>query len=68
MQRKMYIRLFIGVLVASLSFALFSYSRIQSSKNEDNDCNESGKCPQKKAQTEYILWETLTHNFLSARG
>jgi hypothetical protein len=64
MRRKMYIRLFILVLVASMSLILFSYSRSRVSSDEESN-GESGKCSQKKAQTEYILWESLTHNLLS---
>jgi hypothetical protein len=64
MQRKMYIRLLILILVASMSFLLFSYSRSGASTDEDSN-GEGGKCPQKKAQTEYILWESLTRNLLS---
>jgi hypothetical protein len=64
MQRRMYIRLLILVLAASMSCILFSYSRSQASTDEDAN-GEAGKCPQKKAQTEYILWESLTRNLLS---
>jgi hypothetical protein len=64
MKRRMYIRLLILVLVASMSFILFSYSR--SGPSADDDVNgDSGKCGQKKVQTEYILWQSLTHNLLS---
>jgi hypothetical protein len=64
MQRRTYIRLLILVVAASMSLILFSYSRSRVSTDEDSN-NEAGKCPRKKAQTEYILWESLTHNLLS---
>jgi hypothetical protein len=47
-----------------MSLILFSYNRSKASTDEDSN-GEAGKCPQKKAQTEYILWESLTHNLLS---
>lgn len=64
MKAKTYIRVLLFILVASISLALFSYSR----KNLSNgqaipDC--SGKCEQKKSQTEFILWESLSRNLLS---
>jgi hypothetical protein len=66
MKRRLYIRLLILIVAASMSFILFSYSRSRASTDEDANGGDSGKCPQKKAQTEYILWESLTHNLLSA--
>ena len=60
---KTYVRIFFLILVASISFLLFSYSHKNVATGEPN-C-EGGKCCQ-KAQTEFILWESLTHNLLSA--
>ena len=66
MKSKTYIRLFFLVLVVSISFILFSYSRSNSSADKENsDC---GKCQQKKTQTEFIIWESLSRNLLSASG
>ena len=64
MRYKTYLRLFFLVLVASISVLLFSYSR----KNVENSdkSEECGKCTQEKTQTEFILWESLSRNFLSA--
>jgi len=64
MKSKTYIRIFFLILVAAISFLLFSYSR--SNVAGDPESCENGKCPRQKAQTEFILWETLTHNLLSA--
>ena len=64
MTRRFYIRLFIVVLAASLSLALFSYNRSRTAPDED-PTGEVGKHGQKKAQAEYILWESLTRNLLS---
>lgn len=61
---NIYFKLFIVVLVASMSVLLFSYVRARSSKAED-PCNESsGKCNGGKAKSEIILLESLTHNLL----
>lgn len=64
MKRQTYIRSLFLIIVVSVSFILFAYTRIRASHQEDCN-NESGKCPQKKTQSEYILWESLTRNLLS---
>jgi flagellar basal body-associated protein FliL len=64
MTKMMYIRLLVLILVASMSLLLFSYSRSQASSNDETN-GEDGKCTGKKAQTEFILWESITHNLLS---
>ena len=67
MKRQLYLRLFIVVLVTGASVLLFSYVRARNSR-ADEPCNEGGKCPGSKAKTEYILWESLTHNLLTANN
>lgn len=63
MRSKKHLRLFFLVLAASISVLLFSYSRKDTeSSNKGEEC---GKCT-KKTQTEFILWESLSRNFLSA--
>jgi hypothetical protein len=65
MKRKLYIRLSILTLAISLSLMLFSYVRVRASRQEDPTTNECGnKCCNKKAQTEYILFESITRNLL----
>ena len=66
MRTKTYIRLFFLSLVVAISFLFFSYSRrsISSLDDKNSDCG-SGKCEQKKAQTEFIIWESFTRNLLS---
>ena len=63
MQRKVIIRLSALILAVSVSLMLFSYVRARASKNDDPN-NECGNKCGKKAQTEYILWESITHNLL----
>jgi hypothetical protein len=64
MKAKTYIRLLLFILIASISIILFSYSRKNGSNSQGiPDC--SGKCEQKKTQTEFILWESLSRNLLS---
>lgn len=60
---NIYFRLFIVVLVASMSVLLFSYVRARASKTEDS-CNECGKCNGGKAKSEIILLESLTHTLV----
>lgn len=67
MKRQHYLRLFIVVLVTGVSVLLFSYVRARNSRSEE-PCNEGGKCNGGKAKTEYILWESLTHNLLAAKN
>lgn len=64
MKYRTYIRLFLVILVASISLILFSYAH---SNNADTPKKEDcgGKCEQKKAQTEFILWESLSRTLLS---
>jgi hypothetical protein len=64
MKFKTYIRLFFLVLAASISFLLFSYSHKSAAETDKNE--ECGKCGKKKAQTEFILFESLSRSFLSA--
>jgi hypothetical protein len=69
MKRKLYIRLSILTLAISLSLMLFSYVRARASRQDEPTTNECGnKCPNKKAQTEYILWESITRNLLMVKG
>jgi hypothetical protein len=64
MKYRTYIRLFLVILVASISLILFSYAHSNSTDiQKKEDC--SGKCEQKKTQTEFILWESLSRNLLS---
>jgi len=63
MIRNKYIRLFVLLLVVSVSLVLFSYVRSRNSSSDDPNC-EGSKCPSKKTRTEYILWESLTRNLL----
>ena len=67
MKRQHYLRLLIVVLVTGASVLLFSYVRARNSRPEE-PCNEGGKCSGGKAKTEYILWESLTHNLLAAKN
>jgi len=53
------------VALVSASFVLFSYVRTRTSQSTEDKENCESKCPQKKAQTEYILFESLTHNLFS---
>ena len=66
MKRSLTIRLFIGILVIAVSVMLFSYVRAKASREEDPTC-ETGKCPSGKSHIEFMLWESLVHNLLSAK-
>lgn len=69
MRSKTYIRLFFVILVTAASFVLFSYARTKTSAAEPERSSEcGGKSCEQKAQSEFILWESLTRNLLSARS
>jgi hypothetical protein len=63
MKPSLYIRLLILVLVTTVSLFLLSYAHARTSASDDSN-GEGGKCPSAKSKTEYILWESLTHNLL----
>lgn len=70
MKRIHYLRLLVLVMVTSASVLLFSYVRAHNSHSEE-PCNEGGKSSGDhgcKARTEYILWESLTHNLLADKN
>jgi hypothetical protein len=66
MKRILTIRLFIVILVITVSVLLFSYVRANASREEDPTC-ETGKCPSGNSHTEFMLWESLIHTLLNAR-
>jgi flagellar basal body-associated protein FliL len=63
MKRSIYIRLLVIVFTASVSLLLLSYVHSRSSASDDGS-SEGGKCSSGKSRSEYILWESLTHNLL----
>ncbi len=63
MKRSLTIRLFIGTLVVALSLIFFSYVHARTSRQEEPN-GETGKCESGNTQSEFILWESLTHNLL----
>jgi hypothetical protein len=54
------------ILAVSLGLLLVSYARARSDDPATNECGN--KCEGKKAQTEYILWESITRNLLMVKG
>lgn len=68
MKRKTFFRLFLAVLLVSLGLLLISYNKSKASNSSDNkECTGEGCC-QKKAQTEYILWESLSSDLFGNNG
>ena len=70
MRTKTYIRIFLLILVTSASLILFSYSRKKTTETTQDQSTECGgkSCGEKKAQSEFILWESLTRNLLTSKG
>ena len=65
MKRSLYFRIFVIIIAASASLLLLSYVHTRTGSTDEQNC-ESGKCPDGKVRTEYILWESITHNLLTA--
>lgn len=65
MKSKTYLQIFLLILVASISLFLFSYSH-KATTSDKEDTNGQEKCCQKKVHSEFILWESLSRNLLSA--
>jgi len=69
MRSKTYIRLFFVILVTATSFVFFSYARKKTTAADTDRSSEcGGKSCEQKTQSEFILWESLTRNLLSARS
>jgi hypothetical protein len=66
MRAKTYIRISIAVLVLMISVVLFAYSRKSATPGDGNPDCSNGKCEQKKAQAEFIFWESLSRNLFTA--
>ena len=67
MKPKTYLRLFLLVLLISSGLLLFSYSKSKASDNSAKECIDDSKC-QKKGQTEYILWESISQDIFGVNG
>ena len=69
MKRKTFFRLFLIILITSSGLLLFSYNKSKASNSSDNkECTDDSKSCQKKVQSEYILWESLTRDLFGTNG
>jgi hypothetical protein len=68
MKSKNYIRLFILVLLVSASLALISYTRTNAHASDNKECTDGEKCCNKKVQTEFILWESISRNLFGSNS
>ena len=67
MKAKTYIRILLIVLIVSISCIVVVFTRQRNIVNSGNPDCSSGKCDdQQKTQTEFIFWESLSRNILSA--
>jgi hypothetical protein len=62
MKLKMFVRLFVFVLLVSASLAFISYTHTKTAAADNKECTDGEKCCQKKVQTEFILWESISRN------
>ena len=66
MNKKTLARLFMLTFVALSCAVLISYKQAKASA--DQECTNGEKCEQKKAQTDFILLESITKHLLSITG
>jgi hypothetical protein len=64
MKARTSIRIFFLVIVASISLMLFASSR---NKVAAKDCPDSDKCNLNPVQTEFIIWQAISHPLLGDR-
>lgn len=67
MNRNLTIRFFLGTLVIVIGLIVFSYAHVRASRQDDPATNGEGKCEGTKSQSPFVLWESLTHNFLISK-
>jgi hypothetical protein len=68
MKRNLTIRLLMCTLVIAIGLIVFSYAHARASRQDDPATNGEGKCEAGKSQSPFVLWESLTHNFLIGKG
>jgi hypothetical protein len=65
MKPKTYIRLLFLAIIASLSMILLASSA--KSRVINKDCPDASKCDQNQVQTEFIIWQTISHSLFGNR-
>ena len=68
MKRKNRFALLILLLLVFTCFGFISYSHRASEAADAKECTDDSKCDQKKTQTEFILWESLSRNLFGSNG
>jgi hypothetical protein len=63
MKSKLLLKCFVFIVVASAGLAFMSYNHKKTTPSQD--CSGE-KCEQKKAQTDFIILESLSKHLLSA--
>jgi hypothetical protein len=60
-----YIKLFVFAMLVATGLVLLSYTHIHpTNKSSNTECSDGETCGQKKIQTEFILWESLSQSLL----
>jgi hypothetical protein len=57
-----------SALVIAVGLIVFTYVYARSSRQNDPATNGEGKCEGSKSQSPFVLWESLTHNFLISKS
>lgn len=61
-------RILLATLAVAFGLIVFSYARTRASHSGDElNSNGEGKCEGSKTQSQFVLWETLTHNLLISK-
>ena len=70
MRPKKHIRLFVLTILVSTGLVFISYTHIHTKASPDSntECTDGEKCSQKKVQTEFFIWESLSRNLFGSNS
>jgi hypothetical protein len=68
MKRNWTIRLSLGTLALAVCLVVFFQTHARASHSDDPTTNGEGKCEGSNPQSQFVLWEVLTHNPLISKS
>jgi hypothetical protein len=67
MKRSLTIKLILGSLAIAIGLIVFFDAHARASRSDDPSTNGEGKCEGSKTESQFVLWESLTHNLLISK-
>jgi hypothetical protein len=67
MKRSLTIKLILGSLAIAACLVVFFDAHARASRPDDPTTNGEGKCEGDKSESQFVLWESLTHNLLISK-